>query len=232
MNDARVLILEDDPAVLTITRDLLLKDGYRVDTASTLAQGRSALRRSRPDLVVLDLGLPDGDGLVLCREMKADPATHEIPVFILTARGSSDDIVAGLEAGADDYLSKPFNEREFLARSRAILRRKGGLSRGASERVSGQLRLDVDSHEAWCKGRPVDLTLREFEILQVFLDHPGKALGRDEIVRLAWGPTTAIVPRVVDVHVGHLRNKLGAEGKRIETVPQVGYRLSPPPEKS
>jgi two-component system alkaline phosphatase synthesis response regulator PhoP len=230
MTDTNVLIIEDDPAVLTLTRDLLLKENYLVQAAFSLREGRSGLQRLRPDLVVLDLGLPDGDGLSFCRDLKQNPATHEIPVFILTARGSSDDIVAGLEAGADDYLPKPFNEREFLARARTILRRKGtGLS--GSERVSGQLKLNTDSHEAWCKGKQVDLTLREYEILQVFLDNPGKALGRDEIVRLAWGPTTAIVPRVVDVHVGHLRNKLGTEGRRIETIPQVGYKLSPPPEK-
>jgi DNA-binding response OmpR family regulator len=228
--DINVLIIEDDPAVLTLTRDLLLKEKYLVQTAVSLREGRSGLQKPRPDLVVLDLGLPDGDGLSLCRDLKQNPATHEIPVFILTARGSSDDIVSGLEAGADDYLPKPFNEREFLARTRTILRRKGtGLSGG--ERVSGQLKLNADSHEAWCKGKQVDLTLREYEILQVFLDNPGKALGRDDIVRLAWGPTTAIVPRVVDVHVGHLRNKLGSEGKRIETIPQVGYKLASPTEK-
>jgi two-component system alkaline phosphatase synthesis response regulator PhoP len=230
MKDIHVLIIEDDPAVLTLTRDMLFKEKYLVQTAGTLSEGRSALHKMHPDLVVLDLGLPDGDGLSLCRDLKRDPSTHEIPVFILTARGSSEEIVAGLESGADDYLPKPFNEREFLARARTILRRKGTGAVG-SERVSGLLKLNTDAHEAWCKGKPVDLTLREFEILQVFLDNPGKALGRDEIVKLAWGPTTAIVPRVVDVHVGHLRNKLGAEGKRIETIPQVGYRLAPPPEK-
>lgn len=230
MKGINVLIIEDDPAVMTLTRDLLLKEKYLVQTATSLREARSSLQKSRPDLVVLDLGLPDGDGLSFCRDLKSNPTTHEIPVFILTARGSSDEIVAGLETGADDYLPKPFNEREFLARIRTILRRKGTGLRG-NEKVSGQLKLNADSHEAWCKGKQVDLTLREYEILQVFLDNPGKALGRDDIVRLAWGPTTAIVPRVVDVHVGHLRNKLGTEGKRIETIPQVGYRLAPSPEK-
>jgi two-component system alkaline phosphatase synthesis response regulator PhoP len=231
VKNQHILILEDDPAVLTLTRDLLLKNRYQVQTAGTLVEGKLSVQLAPPELVVLDLGLPDGDGLAFCRDLKRDPLTHEIPVFILTARGSSDDIVAGLEAGADDYLPKPFNEREFLARARTILRRKGTDIHKGSDRVSGHLKLNLDSHEAWCKGKPVELTLREFEILQVFLDHPGKAMGRDDIVRLAWGPTTAIVPRVVDVHVGHLRNKLGTEGKRIETIPQVGYRLSPPPEK-
>ncbi len=231
MNETPILIIEDDPAVLTLTRDMLLKDHFQVETATTLAEGKRSLHSDRPILVVLDLGLPDGDGLSFCQELKGDPSTHDIPVFILTARSSSDDIVAGLEAGADDYLPKPFNEREFIARARAILRRKGTGIASKSERLSGNLRLNLDSHEAWCKGKPLDLTLREFEILQVFLDYPGKAMGRDEIVKLAWGPGTAIVPRVVDVHVGHLRSKLGTEGRRIETIPQVGYRLAPPPER-
>ncbi len=232
MKIPQVLIIEDDPAVLTLTRDLLLKEQYQVRTAATYESGRESARVYPPDLVVLDLNLPDGDGLDLCREIKAAPETKDIPVFILTARGSSDDIVAGLEAGAEDYLPKPFNEREFLARARSILRRKSpSPPTGRDDLVSGPLRLSPHSHEAWCKSRPLELTLREFDILQVFLMNEGKALTRDEIVKLAWGPSTAIVPRVVDVHVGHLRNKLGSEGKRIETISQVGYKLTSLPVK-
>jgi DNA-binding response OmpR family regulator len=228
----QVLIIEDDPAVLTLTRDLLLKEHYEVRTAATYQAGRESVKTVPPDLVVLDLNLPDGDGLDLCREIKSVSETKDIPVFILTARGSSEDIVAGLEAGAEDYLPKPFNEREFLARARSILRRKTPSDpTGRDELSSGILRLSPHSHEAWCKNKPLELTLREFDILQVFLMNEGKALTRDEIVKLAWGPSTAIVPRVVDVHVGHLRNKLGAEGRRIETIPQVGYKLTAIPVK-
>jgi two-component system alkaline phosphatase synthesis response regulator PhoP len=232
MNQPLVLIIEDDPAVLTLTRDLLLKELFEVRTAATYRAGQESIRDLKPDLIVLDLNLPDGDGLGLCRELKSSPDTRHIPVFMLTARGSTDDIVAGLEAGAEDYLPKPFNEREFLARSRSILRRKiPSPSLERDDLVSGTIRLSPHSHEAWCKGRALELTLREFDILQVFLLNGGRALTRDEIVKLAWGPTTAIVPRVVDVHVGHLRAKLGGEGRRIETVPQVGYKLTPTPEK-
>ncbi|HVZ81064.1 MAG TPA: response regulator transcription factor, partial [bacterium] len=148
----------------------------------------------------------------------------KMPVFILTARGSSEDIVRGLEAGAEDYLSKPFNEREFLARVRAILKRHSSTTPVKDEIISGKVRLSPTSHEVWCQDKPIALTLREFDILRIFLENPGKALSREEIVRLAWGPATAIVPKVVDVHVGHLRAKLGPEGKRVETVPQVGYK--------
>ncbi len=232
MSIPNVLIVEDDPSVLTLTRDLLLKESYEVRIAMTLQSGRDAVKKLKPDLLVLDLNLPDGDGLDLCREIKASPETRDIPVFILTARGSTNDIVAGLEAGSEDYLPKPFNEREFLARSRAILRRKTPVpAAGKGELVSGHIKLSPHSHETWCKGKPLELTLREFDILQVFLMNMGRALTRDEIVKLAWGPTTSIVPRVVDVHVGHLRSKLGPEGRRIETIPQVGYKLASSPEK-
>jgi len=133
-----------------------------------------------------------------------------------------------LEAGAEDYLPKPFNEREFLARARAILRRKTPIAEKEDHILSGKIKMSPSFHEVWCSGKPVLLTLREFDILRVFLINPGKALTREEIVKMAWGPATAIVPKVVDVHIGHLRMKMGAEGKRIETIPQVGYKLSPP----
>jgi two-component system alkaline phosphatase synthesis response regulator PhoP len=228
MRPFRILLVEDDPAVLTLTRDLLLKERFEVEGVGSIRDAKARLGEGAFDLLVLDLGLPDGDGLTFCRSLKSGPATQDLPVFILTARGSSEDIVNGLEAGADDYLPKPFNEREFMARARAILRRKGDGAKAQGELISGALRLSPESHETWCQGKPVALTLREFEILQALLSNPGKALSREQIVALAWGPSTAIVPKVVDVHLGHLRSKLGVEGKRIETVPQVGYRFAAP----
>lgn len=226
MTEPLILIIEDDPSVLTLTRDLLLTENYRVETAVNSGDGREAVRRLRPDLLILDLNLPDGDGLDLCRNLKKEG--RDLPIFILTARASADDVVAGLEAGAEDYLTKPFNEREFTARVRAILRRKlPGKLVPETELVMGDLRLSPDSHVVLYKGNPLELTLREFDILRVLLTHPGKALTREEIVRYAWGPNTFLVSRVVDVHLGHLRVKLGAMGRKIETIPQVGYRMVP-----
>ncbi len=227
MRQPSILMIEDDPSVSTLTRDLFLKEGYKVTTVSRAMEGWDMLQKEAFDLLVLDLGLPDMDGLELCARIKKDSARGQIPIFILTALGSSEDTVRGLEAGAEDYLSKPFNEREFLARARAILRRRDPLMTKDEQILSGKIRLSIASHEAWCSDSPIQLTLREFDILRVFLANPGKSLTREEIVRMAWGPSTNIVPKVVDVHVGHLRAKLGTEGKRISTVPQVGYKLVP-----
>jgi DNA-binding response OmpR family regulator len=228
MNPALILIVEDDPSVLTLTRDLLLAENYRVETVVNSKEGSEAVRRLKPDLLILDLNLPDGDGLDLCRQLKKEAALKDLPVFILTARASSEDIVAGLEAGADDYLTKPFNEREFEARVRVILRRQTPVSPSPDEElILGDLKLSLHSHKVLCKGKPVELTAREFDILRVLLSHPEKALTREEIVRFAWGPNTYLVPRVVDVHLGHLRSKLGPSGRKIETIPQIGYRMIP-----
>jgi two-component system alkaline phosphatase synthesis response regulator PhoP len=228
MTQALILIIEDDPSVLTLTRDLLLAENYRVETASNSKDGWDAVQRAKPDLLVLDLNLPDGDGLDLCRRLKKENAGRELPVFMLTARASSDDIVAGLEAGADDYLTKPFNEREFEARVRVILRRQNPeFSAPEEELLLGDLKLSLHSHKVLYKGKPVELTAREFDILRVLMSHPEKALTREDIVKFAWGPNTYLVPRVVDVHLGHLRGKLGAAGRKIETIPQIGYRIMP-----
>ncbi|HJT25230.1 MAG TPA: response regulator transcription factor [bacterium] len=228
MGQPYILVVEDDPAVARITRDLFLKEGYTVTTVAKGADALKAVAGEEFDLLVLDLELPDMDGLEICEAVQKGPPARKMPVFILTARGSSEDIVKGLEAGAEDYLPKPFNEREFLARARAILRRKQPLTPKDDRILSGTIALSPSSHEAWCADKAVSLTLREFDILHVFLSSVGQALTREEIIKRAWGPATAIVPKVVDVHLGHLRSKLGAEGKRIETVPQVGYKLAPP----
>jgi two-component system alkaline phosphatase synthesis response regulator PhoP len=228
MNQSLILIVEDDPSVLTLTRDLLLSENYRVETAVNVREGWEAVHRAKPDLLLLDLNLPDGDGLDLCRRLKSEEPLRDLPVFILTARASSEDIVAGLEAGADDYLTKPFNERELAARVRVILRRQNPASPSPEkDLILGDLRLSPHSHNVTHKGKPVELTAREFDILRVLMAQPGKALSREEIMRFAWGPNTFLVPRVVDVHLGHLRVKLGPTGKKIETIPQVGYRIVP-----
>lgn len=228
MRDPNILIIEDDPAVATIIRDLLLKEMFEVKTASTGGEGVGLLQQEAFDLIILDLNLPDGDGLKICRQLKASPEQRLIPIFMLTSRGSAEDIVKGLEAGAEDYLPKPFNESEFVARARAILRRRAPLASKDDHIVSGKIKLSPSSHEVLCSDKPIFLTLREFDILRVFLSNVGRALTREDIIKMAWGPATAIVPKVVDVHMGHLRNKLGAEAKRIETVPQVGYKLVSP----
>jgi two-component system, OmpR family, alkaline phosphatase synthesis response regulator PhoP len=228
MKQPCVLIVEDDPTILVLTRDLLLKEEYRVKVAANGRDGWKSLQEELCDLIVLDLGLPDMDGLDFCARVKNDTTLRGIPVFMLTARGSADAVVRGLETGAEDYLPKPFNEREFIARIRAILRRQTSIAAKDDYLISGSIKLSSSSHEVWCSDQPISLTLREFDILRVFLSNMGKAFTREDVVRMAWGPSAVIVSKVVDVHLGHLRTKLGPEGKRLETVPQVGYKLVPP----
>jgi DNA-binding response OmpR family regulator len=230
MKGVKVLVIEDDPSVSAVVRDLLVAEEYNVQVAGDLASGLAQAVQFRPQLIILDLNLPDGDGLKLCASLKESTSTRDIEIFMLTSRGTAEDIVRGLEAGAEDYLAKPFHQREFLARVRKILRRSQAAP--ASEAIaSGRLKLEPSSHEAWLDNKPIRLTLREYEILQVLMEREGDALTRDDILRAAWGPSISIVPKVVDIHIGHLRQKLGAEGKRLATVPQVGYKLLPAGKK-
>jgi DNA-binding response OmpR family regulator len=228
MSGSRILIVEDDPAIRSAAGISLRKIGHEVRGVGTLKEGEAALAQPT-DLLVLDLNLPDGNGLDLCRKLAALPGDKGgVPVFIITARGSTDDVVEGLEAGAEDYMVKPFNMREFLARVRALLRRRAPKAQGETDLVAGKLRLSEESHEAWCGGKPLELTLREFELLAVLIGNPGKVLSRQELIALAWGASTATVLKVIDVHIGHLRAKLGKDSKMIETVPQVGFKLVVP----
>ncbi|HXB98347.1 MAG TPA: response regulator transcription factor [bacterium] len=226
MKKLSILMIEDDPAILAVARDLLEKEGYEVDSADTCAGGFQKLSRKAPDLLVLDLNLPDGDGLQLCRRLGASPVFREVPVMVVTARGSTQDIVEGLEAGAHDYMVKPFNVREFVARVRSIVRRNPGPGPKEKELSSGRLRMSKGTHEVWNDGKPVTLTLREFDVLRVLMEDEGRVLSREDIIARAWGPATSIAVRVIDVHVSHLRAKLAKEGKRVETVPQVGFKLA------
>ena len=226
MKKPSILMIEDDPAILAVARDLLEKEGYDVDSADTCAGGFQKLSHQAPDLLVLDLNLPDGDGLQLCRRLGASPAFRELPVMMVTARGATQDIVEGLEAGAHDYMVKPFNVREFVARVRSIVRRKPGPGPKEQDLASGKLRMSKTTHEVSNDGKAVSLTLREFDVLRVLLEDEGRVLSREDIISRAWGPATSIAVRVIDVHISHVRAKLGKEGKRVETVPQVGFKLA------
>ena len=228
MKGSMVLVVEDDLSVLRLTSDLLRGEGCQVLEAATLEEAWSLASKHLPSLVVLDLQFPKGSGLDFCRKLKSSPITKAAGVMMLTARGASEDIVAGLKVGADDYLPKPFHEQEFLARVEALLRRFQPASKPAkAEFTAGALRLSRASRQAWSGEEELRLTLREFELLSVFMQRPGEALSREELIQAAWGPGTAIVAKAVDVHMTHLRSKLGNEGARIKSVPQVGYRLDP-----
>ena len=221
-----MLIVEDEPDIRALLVLHLEREGYQVVPCRTGAEALRAARGSRPDLVLLDLMLPEMDGLEVCRRLRQDPATRAVPVVMLTARGDEVDRVLGLELGADDYVVKPFSPRELVARIRAVLRRTRPAPETAAVTV-GRLTIDAAAHTVSVDGVPIDLTRREFDLLRALVEARGRVLTREFLLDHVWGYRAAaeIESRTVDVHVRRLRLKLGAEGQRIGTVTGVGYRL-------
>ncbi|WP_062520619.1 response regulator transcription factor [Demequina silvatica] len=215
-----ILVIEDEDRIATFVAKGLKAAGFATTRAATAAEGFDTAITGDPDLIVLDLGLPDADGLDLLARMRASGVT--VPVIILTARRSLDATVAGLEGGADDYMGKPFGFDELLARIRLRLRAE---PQGESTAVShGSLSLDLRTRRATVGGREVELSAREFALAETFLRNPGQALSREQLLSRVWGYDFDPGSNVVDVYVRYLRGKLGAE--RIETVRGVGYRLT------
>jgi len=222
----RVLIVEDEADI----RDLLLfhleREGYQVAQCRSGPEALRLAQATPPDLVLLDLMLPEMDGLEVCRRLRQDPATQGLPIVMLTARGDEVDRVLGLELGADDYVVKPFSPRELIARIRAVLRRVRPAT-GAAPLVIGRLAIDAAAHQVTVDGAAVSLTRKEFDLLRALAEARGRVLSREYLLDHVWGYTAAgeIESRTVDVHVRRLRQKLGAEGQRIGTVTGVGYRF-------
>jgi len=222
----RVLIVEDEPDIRELLVFHLAREGYQVTQCRNGAEALRVARSTPPDLILLDLMLPEMDGLEVCRRLRQDPATQAVPVVMLTARGDEVDRVLGLELGADDYVVKPFSPRELVARVRAVLRRTHPVPGNASVTV-GHLTIDPAAHTVAVDGVAVSLTRREFDLLRALVEARGRVLSREFLLDHVWGYTAAaeIESRTVDVHVRRLRQKLGAEGQRIGTVTGVGYRL-------
>ncbi len=222
----KILVIDDDPAVNASLDRALRLEGYDVETAASGTSGLEALAIAPPDAVVLDLGLPDIDGVDVCKRMRA--AHDDTPVLMLTARDAVNDRVTGLDAGADDYLVKPFALAELLARLRALLRRRGG-EEGEVLRF-GDLELDLGTREARRGGRTFSLTRIEFDLLELFLHHPRQVLTRDLILERVWGYDFDSGTNSLAVYVGYLRHKTeeGGELRLIHTVRGVGYVLREP----
>jgi phosphate regulon transcriptional regulator PhoB len=222
----RVLIVEDEPDI----RDLLVfhleREGFQVTKCTSGVEAVRAARAAPPDLVLLDIMLPEMDGLEVCRRLRRDPVTQGLPIVMLTARGDELDRVLGLELGADDYVVKPFSPRELMARIRAVLRRTRPAPGAAPLRV-GRLTIDPAAYTVTVDGAAVSLTRKEFDLLRALVEARGRVLSREYLLDHVWGYTAAgeIESRTVDVHVRRLRLKLGPEGRRIATVTGVGYRL-------
>jgi DNA-binding response OmpR family regulator len=219
-----VMVIEDEKEIRDLLQYNLERAGFRVAAFADGERGLEQLFASRPDLVVLDLMLPGRNGLEILREVRGEPATADLPVIVVTARGAEMDKLLGFEHGADDYLTKPFSPRELVARVQALLRRSRPESHGhALER--GALRIDFDAREAAIAGRALVLTPREFDLLAFLAKHPGRAISRDELLRKVWGYDYVGETRTVDVHVRRLRMKLGGDHPVIETVTGSGYKF-------
>jgi two-component system alkaline phosphatase synthesis response regulator PhoP len=229
---ARVLIVEDEADIRELVRYNLEREGFVVEEAGDGPQALDKIRRRAPDLVVLDLMLPGMPGLEICRQIRQNRETAQLPILILTAKGTEVDKVLGLEMGADDYVVKPFSPREVVARIKALLRRANpqpdSPDAGVYER--GRLKIDFGTYQVFVDGARRDLALREFELLKFFVQHPLRVYEREQLLDMVWGRDTFVEPRTVDVHVRRLRQHIerdDANPELILTVRSVGYRFNP-----
>jgi len=225
-----ILIVDDERDLLSLLDFNLRQAGFETMLAACGQEALQQLRRRTPDLVLLDLMLPDVSGTEICRSVKADPRTKHVPVMMLTAKSDEVDKVVGFELGADDYVTKPFSVRELVLRVRAVLRRAAAA--GAGERGPdsvGPLRVDVDAHRAFVGEEEIVLTPLEFRLLVTFMSRVGRVQSRDQLLTDVWDMSSEIETRTVDTHVKRLREKLGVARDLLETVRGVGYRLVEPP---
>ena len=224
---ARILVVDDEEDLLELVRYNLTKEGYEVECVDSGEDALRSARREPPDLIVLDLMLPAVDGLEVCRRLKAESKTREVPIIMLTAKSEESDMIAGLERGADDYIAKPFSPRVLTARVRALLRRKEAQRRAEQETTIDvhELSIHPGRHEVTLAGAALELTYTEFALLQFLAKRPGWAYTRTQIVDAVKGEDYPVTERSVDVQVAGLRKKLGPFGDYIETVRGVGYRF-------
>jgi DNA-binding response OmpR family regulator len=221
---SKILVVEDDPDIAELIRHYLQKSGHTVQMSATGGGVVSKLRADPADLVILDLTLPEVDGLFICEAIRNDPKLSATPIIVLTARGEEADRVAGLELGADDYVTKPFSPKELSARVTALLRRTVRPSAGAVLRY-GSISVDPERHSVTSHGEEIRLTAKEFLLLQYLLQHRGRVLSRDLLLTDVWGYQYTGGTRTVDVHIRRLREKLPELSDAIETIKQFGYKL-------
>lgn len=221
-----ILIVEDEAALATMLRYNLEKEGYRVCEAGDGEEALTLVSERKPDLVVLDWMLPSLSGIEVCRQLRRKPATRELPIIMLTARGEEGDKIRGLNTGADDYMTKPFSLPELMARIRAMLRRVQPVPQKGMLQY-GDIAMDLAAHRVTRGDRPVHLGPTEFRLLQFFMQHPGNVFSREELLNAVWGPDIYVEPRTVDVHIRRLRKALNGDNDAdiIRTVRAAGYAL-------
>jgi len=217
-----ILLVDDEPNIIDLARMYLEAEGYRVSSVPDGKAALQAIRGDQPDLVIMDIMMPEMDGWELCRRVRA---ARELPIIMLTARDDDVDKIVGLELGADDYLTKPFNPRELVARVKAVLRRYEAGHHPGQVLELGGLRLDRERREVSVHGEPVRLRTREFDLLRAFMENQGIVLTREQLLDRVWGYDFYGESRTVDVHVTRLRSKIAGSGAAIETMRNVGYKL-------
>ena len=224
----RVVLIEDEKDIVELVRYNFRKEGFEVTAFASGKEGLEHLRRAPADLVLLDIMLPDVDGLEICKRLRADDRLKSLPVIFLTAKGEEIDRVLGLEIGADDYVVKPFSPRELVARVKAVLRRQAVPAERAELIVAGDLRLDARTQEVVARGHAVELSALEFKLLHFLASHPRRIFSRERLLDEVWGRDRFVTPRTVDVHIRHLREKVEAHPDRpqyLQTVRGSGYRF-------
>ena len=226
----KILVVEDEPDIRKLVQYNLTQERFSVLEAEDGEQALKLLQREKPNLVILDLMLPGLSGMELCKLLRQRSETAKLPILMLTAKAGEADRIVGLEMGADDYLAKPFSPREMVARVRAILRRSEAkpTTETAPAYEKGSLRIDFSTYEVFVRGKPVKLTLKEFELLRFLVQNPSRVLNRDQLLDRVWGGETFVTPRTVDVHIRRLRKAVEKDDRKpkwILTVRGVGYKF-------
>jgi len=221
----KILIVEDEEDILQLVRLYLEKEGYRTCLARTGPEGLKQARSEHPDLIILDLMLPEMDGLEICKRVRADPKTAMTPIIMLTAKAEETDTVIGLELGADDYVTKPFSPKALAARTKAVFRRLERAQGDPSRFTYGKLSMDLTRHEILVDGREITLTTKEFGLLEHLLRHPGRVMTREVLLNAVWGYEYYGTTRTVDVHIRRLKQKIPLLNDAIVSVKSLGYKL-------
>lgn len=225
MAKKKILVVDDEKDIIELLEYNLKKEGYEVVGATTGERALELTERETPNLIILDLMLPGMDGLEVCKILKKSTKTASVPVIMLTAKGEESDIIVGLELGADDYITKPFSPKVLVARVRAVLRRLEEQEKPKETIQIHDLTINIPKHEVTLKGKPIELTKIEFNLLRCLASNPGRVFTRDQLLNKVWGDEIFIVDRAVDVHIRRLRKKLKTASKFIVTIRGIGYKF-------
>lgn len=223
-----ILVVEDEADIREVVLYNLRREGYEAIGCETGTQALAAIKMKRPDLVILDLMIPELDGLTVCQQVRADPEVSSTPIVIVSAKEEESDVVIGLGLGADDYVAKPFRPKELMARVKAVLRRAQKLGKHGQQKriVIGDLMVDLDKHQVTLAGELIYLTASEFRLFYQLASNPGKAFSREQLLKSVVGDRTIVVDRNIDVHIRSVRKKIGPYAERVQTIRGVGYRFT------